>query len=99
MMKNLAETQVRLVNRNRSIPLHDNACLHTANRMQLKILKLDLETVFSGTDLLPTNYHLILNSENFLQGKISNSQKAVVNAFRAFIGSRSSGFYAKDINE
>ena len=69
---------------------------HTANRMQLKILELDLETIdhppFSP-DLTPTDYHLLQNLDNFLQGKIFNSQQAVENAFRAFIGSCSPGFY------
>ena len=32
------------MNRDRSILLYDNVCLHTANRTQLKILELDLET-------------------------------------------------------
>ena len=50
-------------------------------------------------NLSPTDYHLFRNLDNFLQGNIFNSQQAVKNAFRAFIDSRSSGFYAKGINE
>ena len=50
-------------------------------------------------DLSPTDYNLFQNLDNFLQGKIFNSQQAIENAFRAFIGSRSPGFYAKRTNE
>ena len=49
--------------------LHDNAHSRTVNRMQLKILELDLETIDHlphATDLLPTDYHLFRNMDNFL---------------------------------
>ena len=101
-MKNLTEKQPRLMNRDRPILLHDKASPHTANRTQLKILELDLETIDHSPyspDLSPTDYHLFRNLDNFLQGKISNSQQAVENDFRPFIGFRSPGFYAKDINK
>ena len=39
------------------------------------------------------------NLDNFLQGKVFNSQQAIKNAFHSFIGSPSPGFYAKGINE
>ena len=45
MMKNLSEKQPRLVNRHRPILLRDNARPHTANRTQLKMLELFLETI------------------------------------------------------
>ena len=102
MMKNLVEKQPRLINRDRPIFLHDNAGPHAANRTQLKILKLDLETIDHPTyspDLSSTNYHLFRNLNNFLQEKIFNFQHAVKNAFRAFIGSRFPCFYGKGINE
>ena len=98
MMKNLAEKQPKLVNRDRPILLHDNTRPHTANRTQLKILKWDLETTDHPPytpDLSPTDYNLFRNLNIFLQGKIFNSQQPVENAFRAFIGSRSPGFYEK----
>ena len=100
-IKNLAEKQPRLVNRDKTIPLHDNARPHTANRTQLKILELDLGTIDHppySPDLSPTDYHLFWNSNNFLRGIMPNSQQVVENVFRAFIGSRSPGFYAKGIN-
>ena len=102
MMKNLTEKEPRLVNRDRPILLHDNARPHIANRTQLKILELDLETIDHlpySPDLSPTDYHFFRNWDIFLQGKIFNSQQAVENAFRTFIGSRSPDFYAKGINE
>ena len=77
MIKNLAEKQPRLVNRDRPILLHVNAHPYTANRTQLKILELNLETINHppySPDLLPTDYHLSRNLDNFLQGKIFNSQ-------------------------
>ena len=82
--------------------LHDNTRPHTANRTQLKILESDLETIdypLYSPNLSPTDYHLFRNLNKFLQEKIFNSQQAVENSFRAFIGSRSLGFYAKRINE
>ena len=96
MIKDVAKKQPRLVNRDRTILLHDNTRPHTANRTQLKILKFNLETIDHppySPAFLPTNYHLFQNLDNFLQGKIFNSQKAVENAFRASIGSRCIGFY------
>ena len=102
IMKNLAEKQPRLVNRNRPIPLHNNTRPHTANRTQFKILELDLKTIdhpLYSLDLLPTDYYLFRNWDNFSQGNIINSQQAVENAFRAFIGFCFPGFYAKGINE
>ena len=89
MMKNLSEKQSKLVNKDMVMLLHDNACPHTANRTQLKILELDLETIDHlpySQNILPADYHLFRNLDNFLQGKISNSQQAVENFFRAFIG-------------
>ena len=95
-MKNLAEKQPGLVNRDKPNLPHDNAYLHTANRMQFKILELDLETIYHppySPDLLPTDHHWFPNLDNFLQGKIFNSQQTVINAFGAFTGFRSPGFY------
>ena len=102
MMKKLEEKQPRLVNRDRPILLHDNARPHTANLTQLKILQLDLETINHppySPDLAPTDYYFFQNLDNFLEGKIFNSQMAVENAFRNFVGSRSPGFFARGINE
>ena len=102
MMKNLAEKQPRLVNSDRPILLHDNPRPQSANRAQLKILELDLETIDHppySPDLSSTDYHLFRNLDNFLQIKMFNSRQAVENAFHAFIGSRSPDFYAKGINE
>ena len=65
-------------------------------------VELDLETIDHSPyswDLSPTDYHLFRNLDNFLQGKIFNSQQAVENTFHAFIGSRSRGFHAKGINK
>ena len=45
MMKNLAERQPKLVNRDRTILLHDNARPHNANRTRLKILELHSEII------------------------------------------------------
>ena len=102
MMKNLAEKQPRLVNKDGTILLHDNTHPHATNRTQFKILELDLETIDHpphSLDLSPTTYHLLRNLDNLLEGKIFNSQKAVENAFCAFIESRSADFYEKGINE
>ena len=102
IMKNLAEKQSKLVNRDRPILLHDNARPHTENQTQFKILELKLESIDHPTyslDLSPTDYPLFQNLDNFLQGKIFNSQQADKNVFRTFISSRSSGFYAKGINK
>ena len=102
MMKNLAEKQPKLVNWDRSIFLHDNARPNTANRTQLKILKLDLETIDHppySPNLSPTDYHLFWNLDNFLQGKIFISQRTVENVLYAFISFRFPGFYAKSINK
>ena len=90
------------MNRDRPILLHDNARPNTANRMQLKILELNFETIdqpLYSPDLSQTDYHLFRNLNNFLQGNIFNSQQAVETAFQVFIGSRSPRFYAKGINE
>ena len=60
MIKNLTEKQPRLVNRDRLILLHNIARPHTANRTQLKILKLYLENMNHppySSDLSPTDYH------------------------------------------
>ena len=84
------------------ILLRDNARPHTANRTLLKILELDLEAINHpqySPSLSSTEYHLFRNLDNFLKGKIFNSQQVVENAIRAFISSRSPGFYAKGINE
>ena len=89
MIKILAEKKPRLVNRDMPILLHDNAHPHTANRTQLKILKLDLETIdylLYSRDFSRSDYHFIRNLDNFSQGKIFNSQQVVGNVFRAFIG-------------
>ena len=70
-MKNLSEKLPRLVNSDRSILLHDNARPPTANRMQLNILELDLETIDHPPYLLhlsSTDYYLFPNLNNFLQG-------------------------------
>ena len=77
-MKNLSEKQPRLVNRVKPILLHDNARPRTANRTQLKLLELNLETVDHtpySPDLLPTDYHLFRNLDNFLQEKIFNPNR------------------------
>ena len=98
MMKNLAKKQPRLLNRDRLILLYNYGCPHTANRMQLKLLELDLETIEHppySSDLSLNDYYLFWNLDNLLQGKIFNSQQAFKDAFRAFIGSRSPGFYTK----
>ena len=74
-MKNLVEKQPILVNREKSILLHDNACPHTANRTRLKILELDLETIdhfLNSSDLSQTDYHMFWNLDKFLQGKRFN---------------------------
>ena len=66
--------------------------------MQFKILGLDLETIDRlpySPDLLPTDYHLFWNLDNFLQGNIFDSQQAVEYVLRAFISSCSSGFMQK----
>ena len=97
------------MNRDRPISLDDNARPHTANQTHLKILELDLKIIdhipyspdifTQRPDLSLTDYHLFQNLDNFLEEKIFNSQQAAENAFRAFFGSRSPGFYAKGINE
>ena len=95
VIKNLAEKQPRLVNRDRPILLHDNARPHTANQTQFKIVELDLETIdhpLYSPDLSTTDYHSFQNSDNFLRGKIFNSKKAVKITFRAFIASCSPDF-------
>ena len=58
MMKNLTGKQLRLVNRDRSILLHDNPRPQIANQTQLKILELNLETIDHQTfkSKLPTSY-------------------------------------------
>ena len=102
IIKNVAEKQPRLVNRDRPILIHDNACPHTANRTQLKKLQLDLETIDHlpySPDLSPNDYQLVRNFDCFLRGKILNSQQAIEIAFLTFIGFRSPGFYAKGINK
>ena len=64
MIKNLAEKQPKLVNRDRTILVDDNARPLTENWKQLKILELDLETIDHppySPDLLPTDYQLFRN--------------------------------------
>ena len=56
IIKNLAEKQPSLVNRDRPILLQDNARLNTANRTQLIILELYLKTIDHSPDLSPTDY-------------------------------------------
>lgn len=102
MMKMLAIRQPRLANRDKPILLQDNARPHIARTTLLKLLELDLETLCHppySPDLAPTDYHFFQALDYFLQGKIFNSQQAVENAFRDFIASRSSGFFAAGINK
>lgn len=102
MMKKLAEKQPRLTNRQKPILLHDNARPHTSSRTQLKILEMELETFDHppySPDLSPTDYYFFRNLDNFLKGKIFNSQEAVENAFIEFIDTRKPDFFAKGINE
>ena len=77
VMKNLVEKQSRLMNRDRPILLYDNVRPRTANQAQLKILKLDLETINHppySMDLSSTGYHFFREFDNFLQEKIFISQ-------------------------
>ena len=63
-----------------SFPTHDIARPHTARRTQIKILELNLETIYLplySTDLSSSDYHLFRNLDNFIQGKKSNSHQAV----------------------
>ncbi|CAK9796551.1 Histone-lysine N-methyltransferase SETMAR [Anthophora plagiata] len=102
MMRQLQIKQPRLVNRDRPILLQDNARPHVARSTLLKLQELDLETVchppYSPVHA-PTDYHFFRALDNFLQGKIFNSQHAVENAFRDFITSCSPDFFASGINK
>ncbi|CAK9798613.1 Histone-lysine N-methyltransferase SETMAR [Anthophora plagiata] len=102
MMRQLQIKQPRLVNRDRPILLQDNTRPHVARSALLKLQELDLETVCHppySPDLAPTDYHFSRALDNFLQGKIFNSQHAVEKAFRDFITSCSSDFFASGINK
>ena len=102
MMKNLAKKLPKLANRDTPILLHDNARPHVANRTQLKILEMDLETIDHppySPDLSPTDYCLFQNLDNFLQGKIFKTAEAAQSAFNQFIESLKPEFFDKGISD
>ena len=73
MMMNLAEKHSKLVTRDRSILLNDDARGQAANRTQLKILEWDSETIDHppySLHLSPTDNHFFRNLDKFLQVKI-----------------------------
>ena len=69
MMKDLLEKQLRSVNKDGSILLHDDAHLDTANHTQSKILELDFRTIDQpprSPDFLQTDYPSFRNLDELL---------------------------------
>nr|XP_020754536.1 histone-lysine N-methyltransferase SETMAR-like [Odocoileus virginianus texanus] len=102
MHQKLQHLQPALVNRKGPVLLHDNARPHVAQPALQKFNELGYEVLPHpphSPDLLPTDYHFFKHLDNFLQGKHFHNQQDAENAFREFVESRSTGFYATGINE
>ena len=90
-----------LVNRMGSIP-HDNTRPHITQAMLQKLNKMGYEVLPHPPylpNLLPTNYHIFKQINNFLQGKCFYNQQEAENSFQEFIESQIMGFYTTEINK
>ncbi|CAK9816645.1 Histone-lysine N-methyltransferase SETMAR [Anthophora plagiata] len=102
MHEKLKQLNPVLINRKGSILLHDNARPHVAQLTQQKLNELGYETLphpAYSPDLSPTDYHFFKHLDHYLQGKIFTNQAAAENAFKEFINSRTTEFYATGINK
>lgn len=102
MMIRLAIKKPRLINRDGPILLQDNARPHVAKNTLLKLQSLQLETLLHpaySPDLAPTDYHFFQALDNYLQGKIFTSPRAVEEAFDNFVATRPPGFFSAGLNK
>lgn len=87
-----------LVNLSRPLLLQNNARPYTSQRAAAKLKEQQLKCLQHPPyflDLVPTNYHVFRNLDNFLQYFFVISDVAVQSASREFIDSRSHGFFSK----
>jgi histone-lysine N-methyltransferase SETMAR len=97
MQQELQRLRPTLVNRIGPILLHDNVSQITLRKLN----GLGYETLPHSAyspDLSPTDYHFFKYLDNFLKEKVFNNQAKAQKAFKEFIGSRTTEFYATRIN-
>jgi histone-lysine N-methyltransferase SETMAR len=102
MHRKLQRLHPALVNRIGPILLHDNARPHVAQSTLQKLNELGYETLPHppySPDLSTTDYHFFKHLDNLLWEKVFNNQDAAENAFREFIDSRTTEFYASGKNK
>ncbi|KAB0377442.1 hypothetical protein FD755_011886 [Muntiacus reevesi] len=82
--------------------LHDNTRPHITQAMLQKLNKMGYEVSPHPSylpNLLPTNYHIFKQINNFLQGKCFYNQQEAENTFQEFTESQIMGFYTTGINK
>lgn len=91
-----------LVNRKQIILHHDNARPHTALATRQKIADLSWEILSHppySPDLAPSDFHLFLSLQNFLNGKKYKNETDVDQALHKFFASKNESFYKNGIDK
>lgn len=96
----LIKMRPALVNRKQIILHHDNARPHAASGTRKKIAELGWEILSHppySPDLAPSDYHLFLSLQNFLNGKKFKDESDVRQVLLEFFALKSESFYKKGI--
>lgn len=91
-----------VANRKGVLLQHDNARPHVSMKTRQKFQELGYEVLphpAYSPDLAPSDYHLFLSLQNFLNGKTFVDQTAVESSITDFLGSKPESFYAAGIDK
>lgn len=98
----IRELRPALHNRKGVVFHHDNARPHTALRTKQRLQELGYEVLPHppySPDLAPSDYHLFLSMQNFLDGKKFQNVHDVQMAVTNFLSSKDRAFFKSGINK
>ena len=98
--KEMKQKRPELVTRKGDIFHQDNARPHTYLVTRKKLFELDWEVIPHppySPDLAPSNYYLFRSLQNYLNGKIFDSNEAVKNELIQFFACKNQTFYESGI--
>ena len=98
----LLEKQPALINLKGVILLHDNARSHIKKNVNEKLNEFKWEVLPHppySPDLAPSDSHIFLSLQKFLNGKIFKNKHELENDITTFFESKSTNFYARWIKK
>lgn len=98
----LVKKRPELINRKGVVFHHDNARPHSAMMTQHKLKELNWDVLKHppySPDLAPSDFHLFLSLQNYLNGKKFNTTDEVKTALDTFFASKPESFYSNGIKK